>query len=438
MKVCKLSPTVANIVKLSHDARGIARIEGKTTFIQGALPHEKVRFQYIRKKSDYDEAVAVEIEQASPLRVKPSCPHYNSCGGCSLQHVDAPAQITLKQELLIESLQRIGHVKVQEVLSPLIAKHWHYRNKARLSVRQVGKTLLVGYREKNKGRYIAGIEQCAILHQAVGMHVGALKQLISSFSNPSAISQIEVAAGDEQVALIFRHLSPLSSDDKIMLRRFAQEHTFIIYLQAQGPESVALFYPENSPDFLHYTLPTEDLLFQFHPTDFTQVNSELNRQMVAQAMQLMALNSKDIVLDLFCGLGNFSLPLAKRAAYVYGIEGSETMVQRAAMNAAHNHLSNLAFSCANLDEPAALTSMIPLGITKLLLDPPRSGALAVIKQLPLIKPESIVYVSCNPATLARDSGVLVHEQGYLLKKAGVMDMFPHTAHVESIALFERG
>jgi 23S rRNA (uracil1939-C5)-methyltransferase len=430
----------AEIEKFSHDGRGIARLDGKTTFIQGALPGETVEFQYTQVKRDYDEGRVTSILSPSKLRAEPRCPHYEMCGGCSLQHLNTDAQIHVKQSLLLDSLQRIGHTEPESLLEPLTSSSWNYRNKARLSVRYVEKkqSALVGFREKNNPRYIAEISQCPVLNSKVDTQIIKLRALIDSFDSPEIIAQIEVAAGDEDVALIFRNLSALTPSDEEKLRRFGDESGFILFLQPGGNDSVTLFYPESRSPFLSYTLPADKLIYQFYPTDFTQVNAELNRKMVARAMELMALNSDDVVLDLFCGLGNFSLSLALRCKKVIGVEGSDVMVERAANNALANNIQNVQFYCADLDKPDALLGIAPQGITKILVDPPRTGALEIVKQMDKLNPVRIVYVSCNPATLARDSDILVNQQGYRLKEAGVMDMFPHTAHVESIAVFEKG
>ena len=427
------------IESFSHDGRGIARIEGKTTFIQGALPGETVSFQYTRKKKDFDEGAVVEVITASESRAAPRCPHYQTCGGCSLQHLNEESQIHVKQSLLLDMLQRIGHTSPEYVFEPLTSGSWNYRSKARLSVRYVEKkgATLVGFREKSNPRYIAEIGQCPVLISKVDEKIGHLRTLIDSFDSPHAIAQIEVAAGDDDVALIFRNLTDLCAGDEDKLRQFGVSSGFTLYLQPGGPDSVTLFYPDTSDKFLRYELPDEGIQFKFHPTDFTQVNAELNRKMVKKAVDLMELNADDVVLDLFCGLGNFSLPMAKRCKKVVGIEGSDAMVTRAQLNALGNGISNTEFYCENLDRLDALANYMGKGITKMLIDPPRTGALEVVKQIDKLAPARIVYVSCNPATLARDSDVLVNQHGYRLIAAGVMDMFPHTAHVESIALFEK-
>lgn len=430
----------ATIEKLSHDVRGIARIEGKTTFIQGALEGETVTFTRLKRKRDFDEGIVTSIIVASDDRVEPKCAHFNLCGGCSLQHMDIEAQRSEKQTMLLDMLARIGHCQPEEILNPLFANTWHYRNKARLSVRYVEKkqSVLVGFREKNNPRYITEITHCPVLNAKVDEHLLALRGLIFSLDDPKSIAQVEVAAGDEGIALIFRNMTILSADDETKLIAFAQTTGFQIYLQPAGPNSVYRLYPNTGAEMLSYQLPDEGLTFSFHPTDFTQINASLNRLMVKQAMELLTLNSEDVVLDLFCGLGNFSLPLAKRASNVIGVEGSETMVTRAKDNAKQNGLTNVEFYAANLDDMSIMSTLQRHRANKLLLDPPRAGAFELVKQMEKLKPERIVYVSCNPATLARDAGVLVNEKGYQLKLAGIMDMFPHTEHVESIALFVRG
>lgn len=435
-----LEPQQATIETFSHDGRGIARINGKTTFIQAALPGETVMFQYTQTKRDFDEGRTLSVINASDLRAEPRCPHYALCGGCSLQHLSSEAQIHVKQSLLLDLLQRIGHTKPQQVLAPLSQDSWHYRNKAGLSVRYVEKkqATLVGFREKNNPRYITDINQCPILNSRVDAQISMLRALIDAFEAPDIIAQIEVAAGDHDVALIFRNLKSLTTNDEAKLRQFGVETGFLLFLQPEGVESVTLFYSPTGNNYLRYALPAEDIIFQFYPTDFTQVNAKLNQVMVRHALELMDLNDDDVVLDLFCGLGNFSLPLARHCAFVIGVEGSETMVTRAQMNAQFNNTHNTRFYCADLEKVDALAQIIDRPITKMLIDPPRCGALEIVKQIDKLNPTKLVYVSCNPATLARDSDILVHQHGYQLKAAGVMDMFPHTAHVESIALFEKG
>ncbi len=434
------TPHTTQIVNLSHDGKGVARINGKATFIQGALPEETVEFQYTRIKKDFDEGRLLSVIEPSALRVEPKCAHYALCGGCSLQHMSEAEQIHFKQEQLLDLFSRYAHTQPQTILPPLVASHWNYRNKARLSVRYVEKkqSSMVGFRERNNPRYITEITQCPVLNAKLDADIIPLRHLIDSMEDKQCIAQIEVAAGDEEVALIFRNLSALAPNDELKIKEFGEAYHYKIFLQPSGPESVYCFYPPNSSEYLKYSLPDQDIHFFFHPTDFTQVNAALNRSMVSLALELMDLKSTDVVLDLFCGLGNFSLPMAKFCSKVLGVEGSKTMVERAYMNAKANNLSNLDFYAANLDDVNEVKKLVNQPFNKVLIDPPRSGAFEIVKQIDMLNPERIVYVSCNPVTLARDTDILVNEKGYVLIKAGVMDMFPHTAHVESIALFAKG
>lgn len=432
-------PVSTRIEKLSHDGRGLARIDGKATFIDGALAGEWVTFERLRSKRDFDEGRVLSIEEPSVDRVEPRCAHHGVCGGCSLQHLNPTIQIHEKEKLVLELLTRIAHLEPKQVAPALSASSiWHYRNRARLSVNYVEKKgrVLIGFREKHQGRYVADLEQCSILHEKVGTSLNALSRLLESMSDPRVFPQIEVAAGDEVVALVFRHLADLTETDKDKFRIFSDATGFRIFFQPAGVDTVKLFYPEGD-DALRYDLPDQNITFSFYPTDFTQVNSDLNRKMVTQALDWLALTSDDVVLDLFCGLGNFSLPLATRCARVFGVEGSDTMVERASTNALKNNLSNTHFSCANLDDEKALWPLQQYGCNKLLVDPPRTGAYTLVKHIQHINPECVLYVSCNPATFARDAEVLVNEKGYTLERLGVMDMFPHTTHVEVMGLFKK-
>ncbi|MDP3270163.1 MAG: 23S rRNA (uracil(1939)-C(5))-methyltransferase RlmD [Legionella sp.] len=434
------TPHTTKIVNLSNDGKGVARINGKATFIPGALPDEMVEFHYTRVKKDFDEGRLLSVIEPSPLRVEPRCAHYQMCGGCSLQHLSEQEQIHFKHDQLLDLLSRFGRTQPQIILPPLKSAHWNYRNKARLSVRFVEKKqmAMVGFRERNNPRYITEISECPVLHARLDADIIPLRRLIDAMEDKHCIAQIEVAAGDDEIALILRNLTPLSPNDEIKIVTFAEAYQYKIFLQPGGPDTVSLFYPPQSSEYLTYQLPQFDIRFKFHPTDFTQVNAALNRSMVNLAIELMALKSSDKVLDLFCGLGNFSLPMAKFCAQVVGVEGSKTMVERAYMNASENRINNVDFYAANLDDVAEVSKLVSQSFNKVLIDPPRSGALEIVKQIDILNPERIVYVSCNPVTLARDTDVLVNQKGYVLIKAGVMDMFPHTAHVESIALFEKG
>ncbi|KTD20829.1 23S rRNA (uracil(1939)-C(5))-methyltransferase RlmD [Legionella israelensis] len=425
------------IDNLSHDCRGIGRVNGKTTFIQQALPEEEVEFSYQSIHKDFDEGKLVKLIKSSDDRVEPECRHFKQCGGCSLQHANHKIQIKIKQNILLDLLSRMAHIQPEQTLSPLTSHPWGYRNKARLSVRYVEKkqSTLIGFRERDNPRFIAEISECQVLHQKVGKNITPLRQLIDELEGKKNIAQIEVAAGDNEVALIFRHLQPLSPEDLAKIKQFAENHSYKIFLQPGNEESVHCFFAADNRPFLHYALPEFNLTLQFYPTDFTQVNASVNRLMVQQAMELMQPSDDEQILDLFCGLGNFSLPLARQCAKVIGVEGSQSMVERARMNAKNNGLDNTEFHVANLDDPEQIERIFQFSFNKMLVDPPRSGALELVKAMNKANPQRIVYISCNPVTLARDAGILVNQQGYQLKAAGVMDMFPHTAHVESIALF---
>jgi 23S rRNA (uracil1939-C5)-methyltransferase len=423
------------IEKWSHDGRGITHVNGKTTFISGVIPEESVMFAYDRKRKDYDEGHVLAIKKASSARVEPKCPHFNQCGGCQLQFLEPAIQVHVKQDWVKDILARIGHVEPLNWLPAIEGPYWHYRHKARLSVRYVEKKqkTLVGFREKQNARYIADIETCSILPVKVAENIPLLKKLIDDLNNPKAIAQIEVAASETTIALIFRHLEVLTEYDLNKLIAFGQQQDFHMLLQPKGPDSIVSLYPAEF-SVLSYRLDDYALKFQFHPVDFTQVNPAVNQKMVKQAVDLLALTKEDQVLDLFCGLGNFSLPIATRAKNVIGIEVSEGMVRRADQNAALNGLDNAQFYAANLDQvnPIKITP-----ISKVLLDPPRTGAAMCVQQMKQFSPEKIVYVSCNPLTLARDANILVNEQGYTLSQVGVINMFPQTTHVEVMALFEK-
>ena len=426
----------ADIESLDHDGRGVARVDGKATFIEGALPGEEVMFKYLSQRKTFDEGHVVEVVQASPDRVAPKCIHFDMCGGCSLQHMAPQAQIQAKQQILLDSFKHIGNVAPETVLAPLTAGHWGYRRKARLGCRYVFKkeSMLVGFRERRSG-LLAELTRCEVLHPAIGERIMELRALVGGLQAYKRMPQIEVAIGDETVALVFRNLDELAQADAERLIQFGQQHGIHIYLQPKGPDSAYLLWPDHSQ--LSYRLEEFDLEMLFGPTDFTQVNAAINQKMVHRAVEMLDPQPDDRVLDLFCGLGNFTLPLARRAGEVVGVEGEEGLVQRARENAQHNDLSNVVFHSADLGQEPHRHPWFGSGFDKLLIDPPRSGAYEIVKHVPAFGAGRIVYVSCNPATLARDAQVLV-QAGYRLKAAGVMDMFPHTTHVESIALFERG
>ncbi len=426
----------AEIETLSQEGRGVTHIDGKAVFIDGALPGEKVRFHYVEKNRRYDVGAATQVMAASPHRVEPGCPHFDRCGGCSLQHLDARQQIIFKQQSMLEGLQHIAHIEPENLLAPLTATVWGYRRKARLGVRYVQKKgrVLVGFREKHSG-FIADLTRCDVLHPTVGLKVAELAEFLSELDARASIAQIEVAVSEGDVALVFRHLEPLSAADRARFEAFEQAQALRILLQPKGPDSVVPLTGE--PPTLFYTHPDYGLRVDFEALDFFQVNGELNRQMVPQALALLDVGAHDRVLDLFCGLGNFTLPLARHAHDVVGVEGDAAMVARARSIARANRIENTRYYVANLMGSLEDASWLNQRFDKILLDPPRSGAKEVITHFGRFDAARIVYVSCHPGSLARDAGTLVHTHGYRLTHAGVMDMFPHTAHVESIAVFER-
>ncbi|HEB92139.1 MAG TPA: 23S rRNA (uracil(1939)-C(5))-methyltransferase RlmD [Gammaproteobacteria bacterium] len=436
-------PRIATIDDMAHDGRGIAHVEGKTVFIHRALPGEEVLFRYCRTRGKFDEGDVLEVIRPSPQRVEPRCAHFGICGGCSLQHLGAEDQIVAKQQRLLDNLRKIGRVEPGMVLPPLTAGSWGYRRKARLGVKYMrrDRVVRVGFRERSSA-FLANLQRCEVLHPRIGEHIDALSALVGRLSIKDQVPQIEVAVGDDaqgcaSAALVFRHLADLSEADLDLLRDYGRERRLLIFLQSGGPQTIARLWPEEDA-VLSYYLPDYDVKMQFRPTDFTQVNAELNQKMLARAIDLLDPQSGERILDLFCGLGNFSLPLARRAGHVVGVEGDAGLVQRARDNALRNGIDNVAFHTADLTGDLGLEPWYGEGFDKMLLDPPRSGAPVVVANPPGPLPKRIVYVSCDPATLARDAGTLVHEQGYRLVSAGVMDMFPHTGHVESIALFELG
>jgi 23S rRNA (uracil1939-C5)-methyltransferase len=424
------------VESLAHDGRGVARIAGKTVFIEGALPGEQVGLSFVATHKNYDEAQVGQVHVASPDRVTPRCAHFGVCGGCSLQHMEPGAQVRARQQVLLDNLQRIGHVTPETVLEPLTAPVWGYRSKARLGVKYVNRKqrVLVGFREK-RAPFLADLARCEVLHPSVGEHLPELGELIGQLESRTRIPQIEVAVAEQATALVFRCLDPLSEQDRNLLQAFARQHDFHVYLQPAGPDSIQPLEPATST--LAYLLPEHAVEVRFLPGDFTQVNRPINRQMITRVLALLDLQDSDRVLDLFCGLGNFTLPLARRSARVVGVEGDAGLVARARDNALLNGIDNAEFHVANLFEDQRQASWAGMPYEKVLLDPPRSGAAEIMPVLGNIRPQCIVYVSCHPGTLARDAGMLVNEYGYQLRAAGVMDMFPHTAHVESIAVFER-
>jgi 23S rRNA (uracil1939-C5)-methyltransferase len=430
-------PFELTIESLSHDGKGVARnSEGKTVFVHGALAGERVMARLTRRRKSHDEADTVEVLDASAERVEPGCPHFGVCGGCSLQHLSPQGQVAAKQQALLDALIHIGKVTPDTVLEPLLNDTpWGYRRKARLGVKYVAKKgkVLVGFRERGTP-YVTDLQECHVLHPRIAALLQPIARMVEGFSIRDKVPQVEVAMDDEQLVLIFRVLEPLSAKDTEALRDFGRQHQLFVYLQPGGPETVA---PLEEPAELVYALPAFGVSLRFLPNDFTQVNTAINRQMVPKAIDLLDIQPDDQVLDLFCGVGNFTLPLATRARRVVGVEGDAGLVARARANAERNDLVNVDFHVANLYEDLERPPWLGEHYDKVLLDPPRSGALEILEHLPGLGARRLVYVSCYPGTLARDAGELVHKHGYRLLAAGVMDMFPHTAHVESIALFER-
>jgi len=428
----------AKIRNLSHEGKGIAEIDGKTVFIHGALPDETIRCQITYKSSKFNEAKILEIIEPSKDRVTPPCAHFGVCGGCSMQHMSVAHQLEHKQKVLIEQLKHFGKVTPEEILPAISGKDLGYRGKARLGVRYVQKKekVLVGFREKHS-KYLADIKSCKVLHKSVGNIIEDLSNLLITFAHYKEIPQIEVACSDDETVLIFRHLKPLQQDEIDALCKFATLNKLSIYLQPNPPEKIHKIFPKDNIESLSYNLKEFNLEMLFHPTMFTQVNSEINPLMISQALTLLNPTKDDEILDLFCGLGNFTLPLAKYAKNVVGIEGSKEMVKAATSNALHNNIENTEFYAANLFEPDRSHKWMQKKYNKILLDPPRSGAKEILPYLSEFNTKTIVYVSCNPATLARDANELVNNHGYKLKKTGIINMFPHTSHIEAMALFER-
>ena len=427
------------IESLDREGRGIARVEGKAVFIEGALPGELVSYASYRRKPTFEQATATAIHEASAEREEPRCPHFGVCGGCSMQHLELRAQVAAKQRVLEDSLWHIGKVQPETLLRAVYGLAWGYRHRARLSVRLVPKKggVLVGFHER-KSSFIADMGSCEVLPRQISDLLLPLRRLVAGLSNPTRLPQIELAIGDAVTVLVLRILDPLSTADEDALRDFAARHGIQFWLQRAGPDSAEPFSPTGAPP-LYYSLPEFGVRMHFRPTDFTQVNHAVNRILVRQAMALLDPRPGERIADLFCGLGNFSLPIASCGAAVLGVEGNAELVRRAQANARDNGLGALArFQAANLFEAQNCAQFGDGGcFDKLLIDPPRDGAVEVVKALGEGGPRRIVYVSCDPATLARDAGVLVHAKGYRVAAAGVINMFPHTSHVESIALFEK-
>ena len=431
------------ITALDQEGRGIARVDGKAVFVEGALVGEQATIEVYRRKPNYELARATAILTASPSRVTPLCPHFGVCGGCSLQHLDAAAQVAVKQRVLEDALWHIGRLRAGELLAPIHGPAWAYRQRARLSVRDVPKKggVLVGFHER-KSSFVTDMRCCPVLPPHISALLPALRALVAGLSLRKRLPQIELAIGDAaddgtgNEVLVLRNLDALTPADERELIAFAECHGVRLYLQPQGPASVQAFHPPARS--LSYALPDFGVRIEFQPTDFTQVNMAMNRVLVRRAVGMLRPAEGEVIADFFCGLGNFTLPIARRGASVVGVDGSVALIRRAQANAAGNGLTHRTrFIAADLFEatPASVEDWGPMD--KALLDPPREGAIALVKALPEARLSRLVYVSCNPATLARDAAVLVHERGFSLRAAGVANLFPHTAHVESLALFTR-
>ncbi len=452
-------PERLTIESLDIEAQGIAhKLDGKVVFIEGALPTEIVNANVHRKKNSFEQGTVTQIHRESSQRVTPGCPHFGlhtgACGGCKMQHLHVAAQVAVKQRVLEDNLWHLGKVKADNILRPIEGPAWGYRYRARLSVRHVLKkgTVLIGFHER-KSRYVADMQSCAVLPPHVSSMLMPLRDLIASMDAIDTLPQIELACGDDITALVLRHLEPLSSGDLARLRAFASLNAGVQWwLQSKGPETVKLL--DGSSPALTYALPDFGITMPFKPTDFTQVNPHINRVLVSRALRLLDVQKHERVIDWFCGLGNFTLPLATQAREVLGVEGAESLIARSRENYELNKplaptkhaLAATEFVTRNIFEITADMLHADGAAEKWLVDPPREGAFALVKALAelhqtppadWIPPKRIVYVSCNPATLARDADVLVHQAGYTCAKAGVVNMFPHTAHVESIAVFER-
>lgn len=444
-----MQENIIEIKSLDMDARGVGHIEnedgspGKVVFVEGALPGERVSFVTFKKKKNWEMARMTALHRESSMRVTPKCKHFDNCGGCSMQHLEPSAQVAIKQRVLEDNLWHIGKVRPQSIMRPMYGPTWGYRYRARLSVRHVKKkdAVLVGFHEK-KSAFVADMDSCEILPPHISAMLLPLRALIASLSIFDQMPQIELAVGEDVTAMVLRIMAPLTTDDETKLKAFADEYGVQWWLQVKGPETAVPFYPLDKQ--LHYLLPEFGVKMPFKPVDFTQVNHHINRVLVSKALRLLEVQPTDRVADLFCGLGNFTLPLATQGSTVVGIEGSTTLTERALENALANGLAEkTSFSTRNLFE-VTTDDLIALGkFDRMLIDPPRDGAMALCQALvglaqvrPDMLPKRIVYVSCSPSTLARDAGILALEAGYVLSKAGVVNMFPHTSHVESMAVFD--
>lgn len=426
------------VESLDHEARGIARFEGKAIFVDGALPGETVEYASFRRKSKYELAHLLGVLKPSSARVEPACPHYGICGGCAMQHVEPSVQLAVKQRILEDGLWHLARVRPEIIFPPIQGDAWAYRHRARLGVRNLPNKggMLIGFHER-RSSYIADLKVCPVLPKHVSDLLIPMRELFTGLSISDHLPQLEIAVGEACTTIVLRILEKLTVKDEQSLREFADRYDLVLYLQPKGPESAYRFYPLPGPA-LSYSLPEFSIELEFRPTDFTQVNHAVNRVLVRRALSLLDPQAGERIADMFCGLGNFTLPIARSGASVVGVEGSPGLVQRGQASAALNGLAGLVeFRTANLFD-CTQESLAALGkFDKMLIDPPREGAIELVRALDERGPSRIVYVSCNPATLARDTAVLTQFKGYVLRGAGIVNMFPHTAHVESIALFER-
>jgi 23S rRNA (uracil1939-C5)-methyltransferase len=425
------------VMALGQDGEGIVR-EGKTAFVARALPGETIRFRRVRRHRQYDEARLEQIVSPSASRVSPRCAHFEVCGGCALQHLDGAAQLGHKQQQLAESLERLARLSPQCWLEPIASDAWNYRRRARLGVKYVVRKgrVLVGFRERATN-LVANLERCEVLAAPIGELIAPLAALIQQLSIRERLPQIEVAVAENTSALVLRVLQAPSEQDCALLRAFEAQHGIRFFLQSGGPDTVRVL--DGQAPSLLYSLPGSDLELEFGPTDFIQINAGANRALVGAAAELLQLNAQSSVLDLYCGLGNFSLALARRARCIVGIEADAALIARAQANALRNGIGNAQFFQGDLSaSDLSGAAWLQQPYTHVLLDPPRAGARETLAQIARLAPQRVLYVSCHPGTLARDLGILVHEHGFALLAAGVVDMFPHTAHVESLALLRPG
>jgi len=427
------------IESLTLEGEGVTRVDGKVYFVNGGLPGENVEFEVRRNRRKHGHATLTRIITAAKEsgRVESDCHYFGVCGGCSMRHFEKDRQLEAKQQALLDAFERIGKVVVENVMLPLCADWLHYRRKARLGIRYVEKKggALVGFREKNNS-FITPLDQCLTLTIPISNLLPELTRLVNNLSVKRNLPQIEVAHGDNKISLIFRHLEPLTDTDLHLITQFSKTNDIQSYLQSKGLDSIKPLYPEQ-PEELYYELEQFNLKYYFAPTDFIQVNAQANQLLINKAMELLNIQANDKILDLYCGLGNFTLPIAQQCDHVLGVEGDQRLIEKARHNAVFNNLDNCYFEHQDLADEGGNFSWLNSEFNKVLLDPARSGALLMCEQLAKLKPSKIIYVSCNPATLARDAEILVHQGGYRLSHAGIVNMFPHTAHIESIAVFEQ-